>query len=185
MKITPTISVVQMPDIKESLQDRIERLIIGKPITNHLKGVIRCLIAEIETTVKYERRDPTDEEKTAIEQLNLGLSNCLIVCPDPEPLLPSTFNQHVPGFCDIDEPIHFTFESQEQLLEHSFVKNWSTYSGFCNYAISYHPKSTKRSLLVITDEGYQWYVIGYINGPLVLDLPIFEPKYRAKSDKGG
>ena len=181
MKLINPVSVVMLPDIQETLLEKIDRLVIGKPITNNLKNVIRNLITDIETDIKDQRRDPTDEEKTAIEQLNNGLSHYLIVCRDPAPPLPSTFNQHVPGYCDIDNPVHFAFETQEQLLEHDFIKKWSTHNNFCNYAISYHPRSSRRSLMIITDEGYQWNVIGYINGPIQLDLPEFEPKYRQPS----
>jgi hypothetical protein len=78
--------------------------------------------------------------------------------------------QHIPGGCDVayDEPDKAFFNTTEELLNIDFVKRHSKIKGFSHYAMS------GDRLMVISNEGKFWWVLGYIKRPELVDLPKWE-----------
>lgn len=94
--------------------------------------------------------------------------------------------QHLPGYVDMDrQSVHVT--TKEALLDLGFVKRFSEMAAFHQFASSGFETDPKTGKLYITlvaelDEGYEWFVVGYIHADLEmltgLDFPLWTPKYR-------
>ncbi len=86
--------------------------------------------------------------------------------------------QHRPNYFDPLVFVNLTvdFESTEELLNIPFVLNFSTASNFSHYAIS--EDGTKSTLMAVYDDGYEWWVIGFIDDISKVDLPKWEPIYK-------
>lgn len=78
------------------------------------------------------------------------------------------FRQHFPSSCDFDNPKEIKFSTTEELLNLDAVSSWKEKNKFSHFAIS------NNSLMAIFDEGYRWWVIGYIKYPENVDLPKWE-----------
>lgn len=97
-----------------------------------------------------------------------------------------TFYSHVPGFIDSDQ-IKVEFETLAELLNHPFVERFSENEGFQEYVKS------DECLMAIYDDGFKWWVVGYLKEPSEIDLPEwdkglylvkFEDKvYKAKGEQ--
>lgn len=75
------------------------------------------------------------------------------------------FTQHIPSFIETDlPPPSFEFETTEQLLNHELVKRYID-DKFSHFAMS------GNTLMRISDDGYSWWVVGYIKEPDKVDLP--------------
>ena len=85
----------------------------------------------------------------------------------------NNFVQRIPGGCDISgDPLSFEFNTTEELLALEYVQRFAK-----------HRPSTfvmeDNCLMVISDNGYHWWVVGYIEKPNEINLPKWDgPKYR-------
>lgn len=86
------------------------------------------------------------------------------------------FRQHIPGFVDGVNSAEFDFDTLEELLASAVVKRWLEDPLFHRY--SYAERGTETLLMAETDEGFSWWVVGYITGVGRLDLPKWEAKTR-------
>lgn len=86
--------------------------------------------------------------------------------------------RYKPTFVDFadDEKNKFHFESKQELLDIPFVKKFSEENNFVGYALS--PDSKKTALMAVYDDGYKWWVIGFIEDVSGIDLPEWKSKYR-------
>jgi len=86
--------------------------------------------------------------------------------------------QYLPSFFDpinIERTQH-VFKSQEELLEIPFIKSWGDRY---NYALT---KEEPSKLMAVSDDGYTWYVIGFIDDITGLDLPEWKPKWKEQEE---
>jgi hypothetical protein len=94
----------------------------------------------------------------------------------------NTFLQHIPNFVDTDRPEAIEFETTQDLLMIDKVKQWvKPIDGkeFSHFALS------GKALIVVHDEGFHWWVVGYIERPDEIDLPRwYGGKYRAELPSG-
>lgn len=93
------------------------------------------------------------------------------------------FKQHIPSFVDRfgEELPVIEFSTTQELLEIDVVKQWKKPMDgklFSHFAIK------DNALMVIHDDGFHWWVVGYVEDPLTIDLPMWDgPKYE-KEEKG-
>jgi len=90
------------------------------------------------------------------------------------------FTQHIPAFVDVREkiPTH-EFETIEDLLSLEVVKRYGQGKDFSHFALS------DNHLMEISDDGFKWWVVGYIKNVKDLVLPKWEGgKYRAALPNG-
>ena len=82
------------------------------------------------------------------------------------------FQQRVPNWIDIDRPEPIEFNTIDELMEISFIKEMMNVSSkrFKRLSIS------DNILMAEYEDGYRWWALGYIYGG-TLDLPKWEPKY--------
>jgi hypothetical protein len=94
--------------------------------------------------------------------------------------------QHLPAYVDADCQ-NVIATSKDDLLDFSFVHRFSDRPGFHQFAASgfeTDPKTGKPYITLVAelDEGYEWFVVGYIHADLEmltgLDFPHWVPKYR-------
>lgn len=89
------------------------------------------------------------------------------------------FKQYIPAFVDGFDPVCFEFETTEDLLNNEFVIYHSKKNGFSHFAMS------DNCLMKISDDGFDWRVLGYIQNPENIDLPEWEGwKFRAILENG-
>ena len=89
------------------------------------------------------------------------------------------FRQHIPNFVDIKAPLLDKFETTEDLLNLEIVQRYGKRKDFSHFAIS------DNCLMEISDEGFHWWVVGYIKKPNEVDLPKWDGgKYRAELPNG-
>ena len=90
------------------------------------------------------------------------------------------FVQHVPSFVYTDEkPLTGEFESTKDLLSLDVVKRYGNSDDFSHFAIG------DNCLMEISDDGFKWWVVGYIKNPDDVDLPQWDGgKYRAELPSG-
>jgi hypothetical protein len=86
------------------------------------------------------------------------------------------FKQHVPSFIDNGyKRVEFEFKTTADLLNSAVVKKYVEPG-------SYFVKSDN-CLMVVTDNGFHWWVIGYIKNPQDVELPEWDGvKYHALLD---
>ena len=85
------------------------------------------------------------------------------------------FIKHIPSFVDYDgEKPSFEFNTVNELLNHSeisvFKEPWRGEIPFYRFSKS------DNTLMAEYDEGKMWWVIGFIQYPALVELPIWEPK---------
>jgi hypothetical protein len=91
----------------------------------------------------------------------------------------NSFTQHVPSFCDMDAPAPTPFETTEDLLALEVLKRYSRKPGFSHFAMS------SNALMEVSDGGYFWWVVGYVEHPELVDLPKWGGgRYRAELPTG-
>jgi hypothetical protein len=79
------------------------------------------------------------------------------------------FRQRIPGGMDISIPVEeFDFGTLSELTESDIVKRFLSIKDDSYLAMS------GRCLMVISDDGNHWWVIGYIFDPSSIDLPLWE-----------
>jgi len=89
------------------------------------------------------------------------------------------FKQHMPSFVDIGEsPEWIEFDTIEDLLGLEIVQRYGKCKDFSHFALN------ENHLLEISDEGFYWWVVGYIENPSAVDLPQWKGKYRAELPDG-
>ena len=80
----------------------------------------------------------------------------------------NVFRQHVPSFVDVDERTEFEFSTTEELITHPLIQGMV--GSFKNHKIC----KSKNYLMVVSDNGFWWWVLGYIKTPEEVDLPEWE-----------
>ena len=87
----------------------------------------------------------------------------------------NTFTQHVPAFVDIDRPSPIQFETTEDLLSLEIV---GRYKENCYWFVM-----DGNTLMMVKDDGFYWWVVGFIEKSELIKLPKWEgPKYKALLD---
>lgn len=77
------------------------------------------------------------------------------------------FKQYLPNFCSGFELFEFDFDTLEELLSYPRIKEWKENPGFIKFM-----KSENRLMgLHKNGEKYEWYVLGSIIHPELIDLP--------------
>lgn len=82
--------------------------------------------------------------------------------------------QHIPNFCAGFEPKVEKFKNLEELLNIEWVKHFSELKKFYQYSVS-----DRCRLMAEYDDGYSWYVIGYLDIGLFESMPQL-PEWVAK-----
>ncbi|HWZ21241.1 MAG TPA: hypothetical protein VNW06_01235 [Cytophagaceae bacterium] len=91
------------------------------------------------------------------------------------------FKQYIPNFCIDIEPVIFDFNSTQELLDNPFIcKNITP--GFFRFSKNTWEGSIGKGeityIMVEYDNGYIWWVVGFVYGGNDLDLP--ECEYKKK-----
>lgn len=90
----------------------------------------------------------------------------------------NTFKLYVPSFLEIESVAEIEFETTEDLLALEQVQVFAETKTFFQFCMSNH------TLMVLYDEGYYWWVVGYIKDPSIINLPQWEGvKYRNQDFK--
>jgi len=89
------------------------------------------------------------------------------------------FRQRIPRFVDNDNPLEFDFDTVEELVNHPYIQEW----------LNKNPHSilvkSEGILMVVYNEGFNWWCIGWITNPDDLELPEWEGgKYIAQYSNG-
>ena len=92
----------------------------------------------------------------------------------------ATFRQHIPAFVDIDGPPPVAeFSTTDELLALEIVHRYGKGPGFSHFAMS------DNHLMEISDEGFEWWVVGSVSDPSAVDLPKWGGgKFRAELPDG-
>lgn len=78
----------------------------------------------------------------------------------------ATFKQHIPAFVDLGAtPAVEEFSSTEELLALEVVRRYGTRKDFSHFAIS------ENELIEVNDDGFDWWVIGSVSDPSIVNLP--------------
>lgn len=71
------------------------------------------------------------------------------------------------------------FDTTEELLKIQSVKQWENHLNFSHFAIS------NNCLMAVLKDGFEWWVIGYVGNPELVDLPKWDGgKYKVQFDDG-
>ncbi len=90
------------------------------------------------------------------------------------------FSKHIPDFVDVDRNKNSTeeFETIEELLSLEGVRRYGK-------DVSSYFAMADNCLMEISDNGFYWWVIGYIKNPELVNLPKWEGwKFRAELSNG-
>lgn len=84
------------------------------------------------------------------------------------------FVQRIPGGVDTSiEPLEIVFETTEELIESEYVQRFVTMKGHEALVVE------DNVLMAISDEGYHWWALGYIDDMSAVNFPQWEgAKYR-------
>lgn len=94
-------------------------------------------------------------------------------------MIKNHFRQRVPAFIDSDKVLEFDFDTTEELSNHSFIQ------GFLNVKNTSTLVKSENLLMVVSNEGFNWWVIGYISNPDDLKLPEWDGgKYIVQYENG-
>ena len=90
------------------------------------------------------------------------------------------FKQHIPSFVATDEKAEWVeFSTTSDLLELPIVKRYTDSENFSHFALWHN------YLMEICDDGFYWWVVGYIEDPTSIELPEWAgAKYRALLPNG-
>ena len=79
------------------------------------------------------------------------------------------FIQYIPDFVDVHKrPKKIPFETKEDLLNLEIMKKYEKQPDFSHFALE------DNRLMGIFEDGFLWWVIGYIDDPLSVDIPQWE-----------
>ncbi len=90
----------------------------------------------------------------------------------------NSFRQHIPAFADVDQPDAIHFTDTATLLSQPVVQRYkdATFSHFC---------MNGNALMVVNDDGFEWWVVGFVADPSAVDLPAWGGwKYLARFPDG-
>ena len=92
----------------------------------------------------------------------------------------ATFKQHIPAFVETDGPPPAAeFVNTDELLALDVVRRYGKSKNFSHFAMS------DRHLIEVSDDGFNWWVVGFVSDPAVVDLPKWEGwKFRAELADG-
>lgn len=96
-----------------------------------------------------------------------------------------TITKHYPNWVersgpDGDDPEETAeFNSVDELLEISWVKEWASDKGFYRFSAS-QSGPHKIHLMAEQDLGTHWWVVGTITGAGVVELPFWTPNYEGR-----
>ena len=91
----------------------------------------------------------------------------------------NTFQQHIPAFVEIGTPPIFKFNNTDELLALDVVQLYCKSPDFLHFA------KFGNLLMVVADDGFHWFVVGYIADASTIDLPVWSgAKYRAELPDG-
>jgi hypothetical protein len=82
-----------------------------------------------------------------------------------------TIKQYRPAFCDGFEDVVVEFSTTEELINIPFVKRFCT-GDFCGFLVS------DECLLAMYKHGEEWYVVGILSDPDLVELPRWERKQK-------
>lgn len=90
--------------------------------------------------------------------------------------MPRTIKQHRPAFFSGFENEVVSFDTLEELLAIPFVANFAQDMDhpFHRFSID----GDGRTLMAEYDDGYVWWVVGFIDDASGLDLPMWQPRRR-------
>lgn len=71
-----------------------------------------------------------------------------------------------------DVMLHFDFETSEELFSHDYIKWHMKQPHFTRFSLT-----NDHTLMAEYKNGFEWWVVGYINYPESLNLPKWKPKY--------
>ena len=93
-------------------------------------------------------------------------------------------NRYTPAFIDTDTKEIYEFSSTEELLLMPWIQRRTENPGFYRFSISHTPDFIDTDTLMAEyDEGYMWWVIGFIDKTDKLSLPIWKAKYKEEPTK--
>lgn len=90
------------------------------------------------------------------------------------------FQQHIPNFVDNRDPVPvYEFETTKELLNLDIVKKYIDGRDYHKFVMS------DNYLMIIWEDGFRWWVVGYITNPSNVDLPKWDGgKHRGKLANG-
>ncbi len=80
----------------------------------------------------------------------------------------NSFRQRVPNYIDAPKPDPHVFNTLEELYADPHINNYMSKPDFSHLAID------GDYLMAIFDEGYKWWVLGFIENPDDIDIPKWE-----------
>lgn len=89
--------------------------------------------------------------------------------------------QYRPGYFYGFENQEIIFNTEKELLEIDFVKNFSNEPNFFHFAISTinkkrkDDKTEKHYLIAVYENGSTWWVVGTLDNVIDLEIPLWEP----------
>lgn len=84
--------------------------------------------------------------------------------------------QHIPAYVDTDQRFESKFNTTEELLNVGWIKNFENFF----HGQKFERFAKDRNMLVAEySEGSFWWVVGYIEKPEHVDLPL--PRYKGKN----
>lgn len=91
------------------------------------------------------------------------------------------FTQHIPAFMEDFPRIEFEFNNLEELLNNEFIKEIKSRRGFYRLSLSKESFIDYGYSLLMEElnDGYDWWVMGYIKDGILDGLPNWEPKYKS------
>lgn len=90
----------------------------------------------------------------------------------------NSFRQHIPPFVEVDRrPAPIPFTTVDELLALEVVQRCKD-EAFSHFALS------DNALMAVSDDGYKWWVVGFIAQPEQVDLPTWKPRYLARLPDG-
>jgi|ERR1700722_13624773 len=92
----------------------------------------------------------------------------------------NTFKQHIPGYCSGSDPFEFYFDTVEELLANEWINNWTKHPFDTEEPKRPNPEFYRFSLsdnrlMYEGKNGKEWWVVGYICHPELIDLPKWVP----------
>jgi hypothetical protein len=91
----------------------------------------------------------------------------------------NSIQRYFPGFCDVDdkERVTVSFSTVKEMTEIPWVANWANSAEFDHFAKS------GRHLMAILNKGHEWWVVGFIQHPELVDLPEWHAPKREPADR--
>lgn len=93
------------------------------------------------------------------------------------------FKQHVPNFCSGFEPLYYEFKDEHDMITSDFCKRYTSDPNFHRFSQAL-PKDSEEytdqriKLMAEFNEGLNWWVLGFIDAGTVVQIPVWEPRYK-------